>query len=182
MIRKHLRAIVFLPGTVTIIVPGLLLWWRGIQFGWGLAGVFAGVSLIGGAVILLAGVYLLARSIHLFAAEGNGTLAPWDPTDTLVVTGPYCYVRNPMYVGVLGILLGEAILFGSLWVAGWFIAVFLAFNLFVRLYEEPHLHRTYGEQYATYCANVPRWLPRIRPWMPDGPASSPPHAGNRGPG
>lgn len=164
MIWKHLRAILLLPGTVTVIVPLGLMIWRGITPGWGLPGPLAVLTIVIGAMIFLVGNYLLARSIALFAFDGSGTLAPWDPTDRLVISGLYRYVRNPMYAGVLGVLLGEAMLAGSMWVVAWALLVFIGFNVFVRLYEEPHLRRTYTDQYAAYCANVPRWLPRIRPW------------------
>ncbi len=167
MTWKHLRAILLLPGMVTGVVPAGLMAWQGIRPGWSLPGALAALSLIAGAAVLLAGFYLLARSIALFASDGGGTLAPWDPTDKLVITGLYRYVRNPMYAGVLGVLLGEAILTGSLWVAGWATLVFIGFNVFVRLYEEPHLRRTYPDQYAAYCENVPRWLPRFTPWEAD---------------
>ena len=98
----------------------------------------------------------------LFARVGKGTLAPWDPTQKLVIEGPYRHVRNPMITAVLFVLLGEAALFGStallLWAAGFF-AVNHAWFL---LHEEPALVRRFGEDYERYRRTVPRWLPRPR--------------------
>jgi protein-S-isoprenylcysteine O-methyltransferase Ste14 len=97
-----------------------------------------------------------------FATKGRGTPAPFDPPKELVAHGLYALVRNPMYVGVLLILLGEAWFFATgalLWYA---LVVFAGFNLFVLLYEEPTLRRNFGRAYESYCAAVPRWWPRIR--------------------
>ena len=102
----------------------------------------------------------------LFARIGKGTLAPWDPTARLVVAGPYRHVRNPMISGVLAVLLGEAALFGSLPLLVWFGAVFALNAIYFPLVEEPGLRERFGEDYERYRANVPRWLPRFRPWEP----------------
>ena len=99
-----------------------------------------------------------------FVRDGAGTPAPIYPTDRLVVTGLYRYVRNPMYVGVAAAIFGQALLLGSAALLVYGLAVSLGFHLFVRLYEEPTLHRRYGGQFAAYCAGVRRWLPRLTPW------------------
>jgi len=102
--------------------------------------------------------------VRLFARVGRGTLAPWDPTRHLVVAGPYRYVRNAMISGVALMLLGEAAFWGSRAVGLW-AACFLAINhLYFVLSEEPGLERRFGQQYRTYKAEVPRWIPRLRPW------------------
>jgi protein-S-isoprenylcysteine O-methyltransferase Ste14 len=104
------------------------------------------------------------RTISLFAREGEGTLAPWDPTRRLVVRGPYRFVRNPMITGVLCVLLGEAALFGSAGILA-LAAAFLAVNaVWFPLVEEPALRRRFGAEYDAYSRNVPRWLPRRTPW------------------
>ena len=102
--------------------------------------------------------------MSLFARVGQGTLAPWDPTRRLVAVGPYRHVRNPMISGVAGMLLGEALAFGSWVVAGWALAFVLVNHIYFVVSEEPGLARRFGESYATYRANVPRWLPRWTPW------------------
>jgi protein-S-isoprenylcysteine O-methyltransferase Ste14 len=145
--------------TVTIVVPGLILWRPGTELAsWPLATV--GVALIG------IGLALVTWTVSLFARIGKGTLAPWDPTSRLVVVGPYRHVRNPMISGVLTVLLGEAALFGSLPLLVWFGAVFALNAVYFPLVEEPGLRERFGEDYDAYRANVPRWLPRLRPWEP----------------
>jgi protein-S-isoprenylcysteine O-methyltransferase Ste14 len=103
-------------------------------------------------------------TIRLFASAGRGTLAPWDPTTRLIVRGPYRHVRNPMISGVLFILVGEAALAASLRLLVWFGAVFALNGVYIPLVEERGLEARFGEEYGTYKAHVPRWLPRIRPW------------------
>src|SRR5262249_45432439 len=101
--------------------------------------------------------------------QGLGTPAPVAPTRNLVVTGLYRYVRNPMYVGVLAAIVGQAFLFGSVPLMGYALLVWLCFFAFVVLYEEPTLQSTYGASYERYRANVPRWWPRVTPWQGPGP-------------
>ena len=93
---------------------------------------------------------------------GRGTPAPIDPPKELVARGLYRYVRNPMYVGVMSILVGEALIFASRTLVWYAVTVFIGFNLFVLLYEEPTLRHKFGAAYERYCAAVPRWLPRLR--------------------
>ena len=111
-----------------------------------------------GIAIAMTGLTLTTYCIINFAIWGRGTLSPIDPTKRLVVYGPYKFSRNPMYVGVTLILLGEAIFFQSseLWIYSLF--VFAAFNIFILLIEEPRLHRDFGEQYIRYCKRVGRWI------------------------
>jgi protein-S-isoprenylcysteine O-methyltransferase Ste14 len=156
---RQLRAILFLPATVTIVVPVLILWRNGVELApWALAVV--------GVALIALGLVLVTWTITLFGRLGNGTLAPWDPTSRLVVAGPYRHVRNPMISGVLAILLGEAALFGSVALVVWFGAVFAVNAVYFPLVEEPGLRRRFGDDYEAYRANVPRWLPRLRPWEP----------------
>lgn len=116
------------------------------------------------AVLITAGLMPLFESIVRFIVVGRGSLMPAVPTEHLVVTGLYRYVRNPMYVGVLTALAGETVLLRSRAMVVYLAAVALAFHLFVCFYEEPRLIRTYPVEYGRYTRNVARWLPRLRPW------------------
>jgi len=107
---------------------------------------------------------MLLDSFARFAVQGLGTPAPVFPTKHLVVTGLYRYVRNPMYVGVIAVIVGQGLLFGDRRVLEYGALVWLAFHLFVLSYEEPNLRRTFGDEYREFCRNVPRWVPRAKPW------------------
>lgn len=110
---------------------------------------------------------LLRHLLAVFARDGEGTLAPWDPPRRLVVRGPYRHVRNPMISGVSIILFGEALLVASRPHLIWAL-MFLTINaLYSPLFEEPQLRRRFGTAYDEYCRHVPRLIPRLRPWMPD---------------
>jgi protein-S-isoprenylcysteine O-methyltransferase Ste14 len=106
---------------------------------------------------------VFAESVARFVWKGRGTLTPAVPTRHLVITGLYQYMRNPMYVGVVAIILGEGLLLGSGAVLAYGVIVALGFHLFVVLYEEPTLRRRYGTEYDEYCAQVRRWIPRLTP-------------------
>lgn len=148
----------------TVLLPGLFagyIPWR--YFGLGRVQLDLGspVHLVGLLCIGL-GAVLLGTCIWEFARSGRGTLAPVDPPRQLVVRGLYRYVRNPMYLSVTLIVLGEFLLTGSrplfLYWALWFVGA----NLFVIGYEEPTLHRRFGVAYDRYQAEVGRWLPQFR--------------------
>jgi protein-S-isoprenylcysteine O-methyltransferase Ste14 len=166
---RHLLAIAVLPFTVTVIVPAWLARRNGVTLA-------AGSSLpdlalqATGLVLLAVGALLFAASLRRFATEGRGTLAPWDPPRRLVVRGPYRYVRNPMISGVVLVLFGEALLLLSRPHLVWAVT-FLGINaLYIPLLEEPLLEQRFGADYREYCRNVPRLLPRLRPWdRPDSP-------------
>ena len=114
-----------------------------------------------GLLPIIVGVCIELWCAWDFATKGRGTPAPFDPPKELVVRGLYRRVRNPMYVGVMSILLGEALLFAASTLVWYAAAVFVGFNLFVLLYEEPTLRHKFGAAYERYCAQVPRWLPRL---------------------
>jgi protein-S-isoprenylcysteine O-methyltransferase Ste14 len=155
-------SIIFLfvaPGIVAGAIPG---WITGWQVGPPLLGVEP-LRWIGG-VLLALGAVLLLETFSRFALQGLGTPAPIAPTKTLVVTGSYRFVRNPMYVAVVSLILGQALLFGSAAALVYGLVVWLTVHLFVLGYEEPTLGGTYGEQYDRYRANVRRWIPRLTPW------------------
>jgi protein-S-isoprenylcysteine O-methyltransferase Ste14 len=166
---KHLRAILLLPFMVTVVIPGVILLLTGPDT----LGVWQSVPAtrvampILGGVLLCLGLVLMVATIRLFVMVGKGTLAPWNPTQRLVVQGVYRHVRNPMISGVMSVLLGEAVLAASLPLLGWFL-VFVAINaVYIPLAEEPGLAKRFGSDYLTYTQNVPRWIPRLRPWTPD---------------
>lgn len=108
--------------------------------------------------IFAVGLIILFYCISMFAIKGKGTLSPADPTKKLVISGLYKYSRNPMYIGVMLILIGEALFFNStsLWIYTAF--VFIAFNLFIVLHEEPRLKRDFGTEYQQYLKAVRRWF------------------------
>jgi protein-S-isoprenylcysteine O-methyltransferase Ste14 len=147
------------PGTVAFWVP-----WRITR--WDVAPPILDLWVLRpvGAVLALVGLIGLAESFSRFAIKGRGTPAPVMPPTRLVVTGLYRYVRNPMYVAVLWIVVGQALLFGSPPLLAYAAVVWLAVHLFVQLYEEPALRARFGEDYAAYTAAVRRWRPRLRPW------------------
>lgn len=97
-----------------------------------------------------------------FTFKGRGTPLPADPPKELVITGPYHYVRNPIYVGVMLIFLGHFLWFGYLELLMYMVSAFIGGHFFVVLYEEPTLKRKFGASYEDYLQRVPRWIPRIR--------------------
>lgn len=150
LLLKNLLFTVLVPGTVAVYLPLLLAGDRAPQ-----PGLLA-------ALLFAAGGALYAWCVWDFARHGRGTPAPIDAPRRLVVRGPYRVVRNPMYVAVLAVLLGQALLFRSWAILLYGAAVAAGFALFVLGYEEPHLRRTFGAEYEDYVARVGRWLPRRR--------------------
>lgn len=152
-----LRTLLFtilVPGTVLGLVPFVL-----VRSGWGPRLDLGAAHLIGFALVL-PGIAIIAWCFVNFVRRGRGTPAPYDPPRRLVVVGLYKCMRNPQYVGVILIALGEAVLSGRavLFVYAVFLAV--GYHLFVRFYEEPTLRRMFGEEYLRYCAAVSRWVPQ----------------------
>ena len=117
-----------------------------------------------GVLLILVGLPGLVDSFARFALQGLGTPAPVAPTKNLVVTGLYRHVRNPIYVALVAVILGQAILFGDWHLLTYGALVWLAFHVFVLAYEEPVLAQSFGTQYEEFRANVPRWIPRLTPW------------------
>ena len=162
MLIRHLLSIAILPFTVAILIP---LWIaRRYAIEPGLA-PRAGIALqLIGVGLCAVGFVLFASSLRRFVTEGQGTLAPWDPPQKLVVRGPYRYVRNPMISGVVFVLFGESLVLLSRPHAIW-AAAFLALNvIFIPLFEEKQLEQRFGDPYREYCKHVPRIWPRQRPW------------------
>ena len=162
---RHLLAILLLPGMVTVVVPLWIVRSIGtLRVGWGFPAPASLLPSILGCVLIGFGLLLMYRTISLFAGFGEGTLAPWDPPRRLVVRGVYRRVRNPMLSGVFFVLLGEATLLGSPPVFVWFLVAFALNAVYIPLVEEPGLSQRFGEEYLVYKRNVPRWVPRLRPW------------------
>jgi protein-S-isoprenylcysteine O-methyltransferase Ste14 len=149
---KSILFVVLVPGTVAGYVP-----YRMLCATHRLTMPRPGPSSIGAAVLFALGVGAVARCVWDFAAAGLGTPAPFDPPRRLVVRGLYRFMRNPMYDGVLAVVLGEAWLFGSGALLGYAVGIFVVVHLFVVLYEERALAARFGEQYEAYRRAVPRW-------------------------
>jgi protein-S-isoprenylcysteine O-methyltransferase Ste14 len=153
-ILKTILFTIFVPGSVLGVVP---FWLVG-----GLRRPVPGSLTWLGVLIILLGAAIYFRCAWEFAVRGLGTPAPIAPTRFLVTTALHRYVRNPMYIGVLGVLLGEAITFRAVVLFKYWVFCFVAVYLFVLLYEEPTLRRQFGESYEEYRRSVPRWIPRFR--------------------
>src|SRR5262249_8400753 len=153
--------LVVAPGGVALLVP----WWI---TRWQLAPPLAGFAPFRalGIVFIAAGLPVLLDSFARFALQGLGTPAPVAPPKHLVVTGLYRRVRNPMYVAVVLLVLGQALFFDSVSLLEYGAFLFVAFHVFVLAYEEPTLREKFGAEYVDFCAHVRRWLPRLRPWTP----------------
>ena len=160
----YVRAVIALalPILADVIVPAWLLSLPGWDLDIGAVRSF-------GAPLLAAGCWLLVDSVFVrFAHEGRGTLAPVDPPRFMVRGGAYRVVRNPMYVANISIVIGSGILFQSWLLFLWAGVLLVAFHLFVIFYEEPTLHRLFGDDYDSYRRSVGRWIPR-RPRRLAGP-------------
>ncbi len=164
-VRAAVGTVVFLlvaPGVVAGLLPWLLTGWdaQGPMPYW--------LPLwVAGAILVAAGVVVLLQSFARFVVEGLGTPAPVAPTERLVVGGLYRYVRNPMYLAVGAIILGQALALGQPILLPYLAAFVAAVVAFVRWYEEPTLLRRFGEQYNAYRRAVPGWWPRATPWQAD---------------
>ena len=163
----HLRlvkTIIVLPGTVLVFIPGaILLATQDTRFALELASpakIWFWLALFAAII----GLALSGWAATLFVKLGQGTPAPWDPPKRLVIRGPYRHVRNPMITGALLVLLAEAILFQSLPIAIWMTVFFIGNAIYFPFIEEKGLEKRFGDEYRNYKANVPHWLPRIRPW------------------
>lgn len=164
---RQARAIAVLPGSVTVIVPAAILaFLEAPLVGWGLGGAGAALTALAGIVLIGCGFAVWLWTVRLLSRIGKGTLAPWDPTSRLVVAGPYRHMRNPMITAVVAVLIGEGVLFGSLGILIWAALFALCNQAFFLLSEEPGLERRFGEEYRDFKRNVPRWLPRRKPWVP----------------
>ena len=157
--RKRARAVagsltflVLAPGVMACLIPYLLT-------GWNPSGATLPAQ-IAGATLIVAGAAALLDAFARFALQGLGTPAPIAPTERLVITGLYRYVRNPMYLAVASTILGQWLLLARPVLLAWALVFGATVFAFVRGYEEPTLLADYGEEYERYCAAVPSWWPR----------------------
>lgn len=148
------------PGTVVGVIPWLITRWELPDFG-ALGRALQGV----GVLLIGAGLVPLVHAFVQFAKAG-GTPVPVAPPQRLVVTGFNRFVRNPMYVGLIVVVLGQALLFGSLGLVVYAVVIWAVTASFARVYEEPTLARQFGREYDAYRHNVRAWIPRAHPWMP----------------
>jgi len=144
---------------VLIFIPAAILWLTNYRWK-----VNHPLLLIMGCVLLLFGISLAAWTMRLFHSLGRGTAAPWDPPKHLVVAGPYRHVRNPMLTSVFILQGAETLLLNSLVIFIFLVVFFIANMLYFPLVEEKSLEKRFGDAYRKYCQNVPRWIPRLKPW------------------
>ena len=154
-----LRTLLFtllVPGMVLGVVPFLLVRnvGRPVELGW--------IHWLGVVLFIIPGLAIITWCFIDFVRRGRGTPAPYDPPRRLVIAGLYRRVRNPQYVGVVLVVLGEALLAGSLALVGYAAVLAIGYHLFVVFYEEPTLTRLFGEEYVRYMRTVPWWIPKVR--------------------
>ena len=145
-----------------LVLAGYVPWW---MTHWQFRPAFFGLELTRaiGLMLIIAGAPGVVDSFARFALQGLGTPAPIAPTQKLVVTGLYRYVRNPIYVGVVAVIFGQALLFADQRLLSYAALLWLFFHVWVLVIEEPTLKETFGAQYEDFRANVPRWVPRLTP-------------------
>jgi protein-S-isoprenylcysteine O-methyltransferase Ste14 len=164
------RATAFvLTAIFTFLVPGTFA----VYLPWLIAGGHLHPPLLGleaarwvGWALVAAGAVVVLEAQMRFVFQGFGTPAPILPPSRLVVTGFYRHVRNPMYVAVIALTVGEALVYGEPWLFAYAAAFLAGAWAFVRLYEEPTLKKKFPQDYAAFVAGVPRWIPRLTPWRP----------------
>ena len=146
-----------------LVLAGFVPWW---VTQWEIRPAFFGVdpTRILGGLLIIVGAPGLVDSFARFALQGLGTPAPIAPPQKLVVTGPYRYVRNPIYVAVVAVISGQALLFGDGRLLWYGALLWLLFHVAVVMYEEPTLEETFGTAYDSFRSNVSRWIPRLTPW------------------
>lgn len=147
-----------LPFLVVVIVPGSILY---LESG----SLFPELpKLLISLVVFISGAALFIWTNRLFIVRGRGTLAPWDPPREFITEGPYCYVRNPMILGVWLMLLGEALFFRSPGIGIWAMIFSFSNLAYLPLVEERDLKKRFGRDFEEYRQNVPAWIPRLTPW------------------
>jgi protein-S-isoprenylcysteine O-methyltransferase Ste14 len=147
-----------------LMLAGFIPWWL---TQWEFRRAFFGVDLtrILGGILIVVGAPGIVDSFARFALDGLGTPAPIAPPQKLVVTGLFRYVRNPIYIAVVAVIFGQALLFGDLRLVWYGAPLWLFFHVWVVMIEEPELKQTFGPQYESFRTNVPRWIPRLTPWL-----------------
>lgn len=156
---KWIRAILLLPVMVIVVVPTLILYvsdYHFVQPAW----LYMALAI----VVFSSGITFALWTMYLFNTLGKGTAAPWDPPKHFVLSGPYRYMRNPMITSVFMMLWGEVLFLKSIFIMGWLIVFWLLNLIYIRMIEEPELAKRFGVDYKLYKKNVPRWIPRLKPW------------------
>lgn len=157
-----IKAIILLPGNVLVFIPLTILWLSRDDVSLVRIIPSSMLALAFGLLFLAVGLFLVIWTMRIFIKQGGGgTPAPWDPIKNFVVEGPYLYVRNPMIIGVILLLISESIILQSWEIFSWMIVFVIINSAYFVLFEEPNLERRFGEEYLSYKLNVPRWLPRI---------------------
>lgn len=165
MFLRWLQAVLLLPGTVLVFVPAAILHFPAPSFGDVMAQP-GSTRFVLALVVAVPGLMLAGWTMSLFIRFGDGTAAPWDPPQKLVVRGPYRHVRNPMISGVLFLLIAESLLFDVTGLLVWTAVFFGGNSVYFPLVEEPGLRNRFGDDYEVYFRNVGRWIPRLTPWLP----------------
>ena len=159
-----------ITGNALIVIPGLILFFtkENVYFANFFLNLFSKYDSLMWLSLpfFILGLALAFTTSKLFLTEGQGTPAPWAPPKRFVVKGHYRYVRNPMIIGVLLILIGESLLFGSYPLLFWTFFFFILNTIYFSLFEEKTLEKKFGKKYTDYKKNVPRWWPRLIPWNP----------------
>lgn len=164
MFLRWLQAVLLLPGTVLFVVPALIVHFTAERSVWEAVSPMNSVWVVVTLIVAIPGVVLAGWTMSLFIRFGDGTAAPWDPPQNLVIRGPYRHVRNPMISGVLFMLLAETILFQSTGLAVWTAVFFVGNSVYFPLVEERGLRKRFAADYDEYFRNVGRWIPRLTPW------------------
>lgn len=154
--KKWFCALILLPFNVLVIIPVVILYFTNFTY------QFPNIlQFICGLIVLLGGMLLSGWSMGLFYKIGKGTLAPWAAPKHLVVQGPYKFVRNPMIIGVILILLAEALLLNTRYIFYWAVVFFILNNIYFHYFEEKQLEKTFGKEYLDYKKKVPMWWPKF---------------------
>lgn len=157
--RPHIKSSIYAGfgvGMLVGVVPAVIRW-SGIDP----AAAPGAAWRVAAVMVATLGAWMYFSCVFEFASRGSGTPAFWDPPRRLIGGPWFCLMRNPMYTGVALMIAAQAVAFGSVWILAWATLVTMFFHGFVVMYEEPHLQRTFGNEYARYCARVPRWIPRV---------------------
>jgi len=169
--RRLIKVFFIAPFNIMILIPALILWAAETpQLPESLRMSFGFFRGLAGGLLIAGGSYAAFLCVSLLVEYGNGTPAPWDPPQRLVVRGLYRHVRNPLVESVFCVLLGESVLFGSLPLFLWFLFFASANLIYTPLIEEPELLRRFGNPWRTYMQNVPRWIPGRHAWTDSDPS------------
>lgn len=164
IVLRWLQAVLLLPGTVLIVVPVAILYFTVDSSFSELIARTGSVRIAMAVLLAVPGLILAIWTMSLFIRFGDGTAAPWDPPQKLVIRGPYRHVRNPMISGVLFLLLAESLLIDATGLLVWTAIFFVGNSAYFPIVEEPGLRKRFGEDYDLYFQNVGRWVPRLSPW------------------